>query len=401
MKAPLSGLKVLDMGWLMVGPMSARYLTDLGADTIKLESRKRRDPLRALGPFKDGKKGPERSLSYHMINAGKRSVALNLKTGRELALKLVAWADVLIESFSPGVIDDIGYSYDFLKTLNPGLIMVSTGILGRTGPYGRGTSGTGTTGASFAGATGLMGWADRSPTGPHGPWTDSVAPRFVVSSILAALHRRKLTNSGCYIDVAQAECGLHFLLPAFLEYAANGTDPVRVGRAGSRLRSPSGIFRCNGDDRWIAIDASDEQYWVSLKQVVGPALSDSRFDTIVGRIRERDAIEAALNAWTTPQDATSLEILLQGAGVPAHVVSQARDLELDGDLRHSNHYRSISDPEIGQAETTAPQFRLSRTPHVETRPAPRIGDSTREILKDICQLSDQEIMRLEGEGVVE
>jgi benzylsuccinate CoA-transferase BbsF subunit len=201
--------------------------------------------------------------------------------------------------------------------------------------------------------------------------------------------------------VAQAECGLQFLLPAFLEYAANGTDPVRVGHAGSRLRSPSGVFRCSGEDRWIAIDASDQQDWALLKRVVGPALSNLSFDSIIGRIRERDAIEAALNAWTMPQEATSVERLLQGAGVPAHVVSQARDLEADADLRHYDHYRNISDPEIGQAETTGPQFRLSQTQHVETKPAPRIGDSTREILTDICGLSDLEIVRLEGSGVVE
>jgi benzylsuccinate CoA-transferase BbsF subunit len=403
MSAPLSGLKVLDMGWLMVGPMSARYLTDLGAYTIKLESRKRRDPLRALGPFKDGKQGPERSLSYHMINAGKHSVAMNIRkeAGRDIVLKLVEWADVLIESFSPGVIDEMGYSYETLKTVNPNLIMVSTGILGRSGPRGLGTSGTGITGSAFAGATCLMGWPDRKPTGPHGPWTDSVAPRFVVSSILAALHRRKLTNAGCYIDVAQAECGLQFLLPAFLEHSANGTNPTRVGYAGSKLRSPCGIFRCKGEDRWIAIDASDQQDWISLKSVVGPPLADPGLDTIIGRIRAREAIEAALTAWTTPQDAKGVEILLQNAGVPAHVVCQAQDLTADADLRHHDHYRKISDPEIGETETTGPQFRLSVTPHVETRAAPRIGDSTKEILRDICGLSDEEITRLEGVGIVE
>jgi benzylsuccinate CoA-transferase BbsF subunit len=194
---------------------------------------------------------------------------------------------------------------------------------------------------------------------------------------------------------------LQFLLPAFLEHSANGTNPTRVGYAGSKLRSPCGIFRCKGEDRWIAIDASDQQDWISLKGVVGSPLADPSLDTIVGRIRGREAIEAALTAWTTPQDAKSAETLLQNAGVPAHVVCQARDLTADADLRHHNHYRKISDPEIGETETTGPQFRLSLTPHVETRAAPRIGDSTEEILRDICGLSDEEITRLEGAGIVE
>ena len=210
MASPLEGLKQVDIGWLMVGPVSARYLAELGAETVKVESGKRRDPLRSLGPFKDGERGPERTVSYHMVNANKRSLAVDLKEpeGLDIVLRLVAGADIFIESFTPGAIDDMGLSYAVLAASNPGLIMVSTGILGRKGLVGLGMSGTGLTGSAYAGATNLMGWPDRPPEGPYGPWTDGIAPRFVVACTLAAVHRRRTTGRGTYIDLAQAEAGL-------------------------------------------------------------------------------------------------------------------------------------------------------------------------------------------------
>lgn len=403
MASPLDGIKVLDMGWLMVGPASARYLTDLGAETIKLESRKRLDPLRSLGPFKDGRPGPERSLSYHKINASKRSIAINLRLeqGKKIARRLANWADILIESFTPGAIDEMGLSYDTLRESNPGLIMVSTGILGRTGPYGKGTSGTGVTGASYAGATALLGWKDRKPYGPRGPWTDAVAPRFVVSAILAALHRRQQTGEGCHIDVAQAECGVQFLLPAFMQYAANRVDPERDGRAGSPLRAPYGIYRCAGHDRWIAIDASSDPCWRALRELVGGELHDAAFRTLIGRLRNRERLDQAIAAWTDGRDAIELEERLQQAGVAAHVVSHALDLTHDGDLRHQGYFRPIEDAAIGATETIAPQFELSKTPMIEPRAAPRIGDSTGDILRFACGYSQSDIDRFAAEGVTE
>ena len=402
MPAPLEGLRVLDLGWLMVGPISARYLTDLGADTIKLESGRRKDPLRSMAPFKDGKRGPERSVVYHMINAGKRSLAMDIRgaAGKQIVHKLVKWADVLIESFSPGMIDRMGYSYRELSAINPRLIMVSTGILGRTGPYGLGTSGTGITGSAFSGATALLGWPDRKPTGPSGPWTDSVAPRFVVSSILAALHRRKATGAGCYIDVAQAECGLQFLLPAFADGSAHQRPMERRGHAGSVLRCPSGVFPCKGADRWITIDASDNASWLALKKVVGAPLSKPEFDTLIGRLRQRRDIEAIIGEWTRLQEPLELEACLQALQIAAHVVCNATDLAEDPDLKHYGHYNKVADPVIGEFVVTGPQFRLTATPHMPARPGPCIGDASDDILKSICGLSDGDIAKLKTDGIL-
>ncbi|HXM89440.1 MAG TPA: CoA transferase, partial [Candidatus Acidoferrum sp.] len=263
MAPPLDGVHVLDLSWVMVGPASGRYLADLGADVIKVESSKRIDPVRTLGPFKDGKTGPERSLSYHNLNAGKRCVAIDIRApeGREIVLRLADWADVVLESFTPGVLETLHLGYSDLSRRNQRIIMASTSLLGQTGPYAQGTSGVGTMGAAMSGATYQIGWPDREPAGPFGPWTDAVTPRFIVASILAALHRRLRAGMGSYIDAAQAEAGIQFMMPSYYEYAANGTIPERRGVAGSPLHVPQGLFRCAGEDRWIAIDASHPTDW--------------------------------------------------------------------------------------------------------------------------------------------
>jgi benzylsuccinate CoA-transferase BbsF subunit len=401
MKGPLEGLHVLDMGWVMVGPVTGRYLADLGADVVKLESSRRVDPLRTLGPFKDGKPGLERSISYHNLNAGKRSLTVDIKDprGREAILRLVEWADVVIESFSPGVLEDLGLAYPVLAARNPAVIVASTSLLGQTGPHARGTSGVGTMGASMSGASLLLGWPGHPPCGTYGPWTDAIAPRFIVPSILAALHRRRTTGRGCHIDVAQAEAGIQFLSPAWYQYAANGTVAERRGHAGSPLKVPHGVFRCAGRDRWIAIDASDEAAWQTLRTLVGGTLLDPAFDTLIGRLRRRDDVEREISAWTSPQQADELERSLQAAGVAAHVVSNSGDLARDPELLAA-HYRSIEDPVVGEAVIEGPRYRLDRTPERETRRGPRIGEHTQSILRDLCGYGDAEIGGLKAAGIL-
>src|SRR5580692_4105725 len=345
MAAPLDGIHVLDLSWVMVGPASARYLADLGADVIKVESSRRIDPVRTLGPFKDGRSGPERSVSYHNLNAGKRCITLDIRKpqGRELVLQLARWADVVLESFTPGVLDELQLGYRELSARNPRIIMASTAILGQTGPNAKGTSGVGTMGAAMSGATHQVGWPDRAPSGPFGPWTDGVAPRFIVASILAALHRRTRTGEGCYIDVAQSEAGVQFMMPAYYEFAANGKVPERRGVAGSPLRVPDGVYRCAGDDRWVAISASESEQFEALRKIIGGALRDPRFDTVLGRLRNRDAIDAAISEWTSRQESDAVESILQSVGVPAHIVSRGLDHGRDADLHHLGHFKKFAD----------------------------------------------------------
>ncbi len=400
--APLDGVHVLDLSWVMVGPASGRYLADMGADVIKVESSKRIDPVRTLGPFKDGKTGPERSIAYHNLNAGKRCIAIDIRRpeGREIVLRLTRWADVVLESFTPGVLETLHLGYSDLRQRNQRIIMASTSLLGQTGPFAKGTSGVGTMGAAMSGATYQIGWPDRKPAGPFGPWTDAVTPRFIVASILAALHRRSSSGMGCYIDVAQAEAGIQFTMPAYYEYAANGTIPERRGVAGSPMQIPQGAYRCSGEDRWIAIDASSPTHWEALRAVIGGDLRDAKFDTIVGRLRNRAELEAAIAGWTCEQRPEEIEHRLQSVGVPAHVVSGSGDLARDVDIVESGHLNKISDPVFGDADIEGPRFSLDRTCLPATRRGPRIGEHTNEVLATVLGMSETEIAQLSEAGVL-
>lgn len=402
MAAPLEGVHVLDLSWVMVGPASARYLADMGADVIKVESSKRIDPVRTLGPFKDGKFGFERSVSYHNLNAGKRCIAIDIRRpeGREIVLRLTDWADVVLESFTPGVLETLHLGYADLRNRNDRIIMASTSLLGQTGPYAKGTSGVGTMGAAMSGATYQIGWPDREPTGPWGPWTDAVTPRFIVASILAALHRRSRTGEGCYLDVAQAEAGIQFLMPAYYEYAANRRIPERRGIAGSPIQAPQGVYPCSGEDRWIAIDGSHPAHWDALRGLIGGELRDAKFDTIIGRLRNRAALDEAIASWTHAQEVEAIEHRLQMAGVPSHVVSRGGDLARDADLLEAGHLHKINDPVFGDADIEGPRFSLSRTGLHPTRRGPRIGEHTKEVLAEVLGMSPAEIAQLDNSGVL-
>jgi benzylsuccinate CoA-transferase BbsF subunit len=221
-----------------------------------------------------------------------------------------------------------------------------------------------------------------------------------VPSILAALHRKSRTAEGCYIDVAQAEAGIQFVAPAYYEYAANGTIPARRGYARSPLRCPHGVYQSAGDDRWIVIDASRDEHWRALREIVAGALLDPKFDLLIGRLRSRDEIDRALGEWTRSRDAEETERILQRAGVPAHIVSRAGDLARDSHLRAANHFKKIEDPEFGEAEIEGPRFWFERTKLPETRRGPRIGEHTKEVLTTVLRLSDAEIADLAESGVL-
>lgn len=401
MPAPLANLRVLDLSWVMVGPMSGRYLADLGAEVIKVESSRRLDPLRTLGPFRDAVPHPEKTLSYHFINAGKRSLTLDLNApaGRDIVKRLVRHVDVVIESFTAGTLERMGLGWEQLHAENPRLIMASSCLFGQTGPE-RAASGVGTLGAAYSGASFLVGWPDRKPTGPYGPWTDSVTPRFVVAGILAALRRRARDGQGCYVDVSQAEAGLQFLLPAYYEYAANGRVPQRAGGTPDPLRAPSGVFRCAGDDRWISIDASADHHWQALRRAAAPALGDPAFDTLVGRLRNRARLHERLEDWTRAHEAQPLEHVLQAQGIPAHVVCNCEELATDPDLVGDGYYAEVSDPVIGGFRLRNAQCSIRPAATMPARPAPRIGDSTEEILKGVGGYSDAEIAAFREAGVL-
>src|SRR5262249_29520011 len=167
------------------------------------------------------------------------------------------------------------------------------------------------------------------------------------------------------------------------------------------LLAPQGVYPCAGKDRWVAIDAAAQDQWTSLRNLIGGALGDTRFDTIVGRLRNREDLDRAIAQWTHLRESDAVEAELQAVRIPAHVVSRGLDLERDADLRHVGHFVKIDDPAIGEVEIEGPRAAFDRTPAAPTRRGPRIGEHTHEILREVCAMSEQEIVCLSADGILQ
>jgi CoA-transferase family III len=207
---PLADVRILDFMWVMAGPASTRILADYGATVIRIESPTRVDTARTLQPFHNNTAGADSSGLFSNCNAGKFGISLDLANprSREVVQDLLQWAQVVTESFSPKAMRAWGYDYESLRKLKPDLIMLSTCLMGQSGPLSR-IAGFGNMAAAISGFHNLTGWPDRPPAGPFGAYTDYVSPRFTALAILAALDHHRRTGEGQYIDQSQAEASLH------------------------------------------------------------------------------------------------------------------------------------------------------------------------------------------------
>jgi benzylsuccinate CoA-transferase BbsF subunit len=401
-RLPLDGVRVLDFMWVMAGPASTRYLADYGATVVRIESATRIDTARTLQPFKDAVSGPERSGLVMNLNAGKLSLCLNLDHpgARPVVERLVRWADIITESFSPRGMKGFGLDYESVTKMNPSVIMLSSCLNGQYGPHAS-LAGFGTMGAQLAGFGELAGWPDRGPAGPFGAYTDYVAPKFTVVAVLAALEYRRRTGKGQHIDLSQAEASQQFLGPALLDYTVNGRVATRAGNSSPEY-CPHGVFPCAGNDRWIAIACTVQAQFVALSGVASKGwAADERYATLAARMANREALEATIGEWTAGCERDDLESALIAAGVPAHRVSTAMDAFNDPHLAALGHFPTVQHAEVGEVPVEASRIRLSRTPAQPPAPAPMIGEHNEQVLAGILGMSEEEIIEVVASGALE
>lgn len=399
---PLQDLKVLDLFWVLAGPGATRMLADYGATVVHVESTLRVDTLRTIGPFHGGVPHPDGSGPFNSTNAGKLCLTLDLgrEEARGVLRDLVRWADVFTESFSPGVTEGLGFGYPALCELNPGLIAISSCLLGQTGPL-RDFAGFGQLSAAMAGFHDLCGWPDRPPAGPFGAYTDYIAVRYNCIAILAALEHRERTGEGQYIDLSQTESALHFLGPALLDYTTNGRVQRAAGNRDATM-SPHGVYPAAGEDRWLALAVRHDREWPALCAALDRAdlADDPGLRTPEGRRAAAPAIDAAIAAWTGARDAREAEQLLQGLGLAAHAVLDMDGVYADPQLDHRGHFLEIPHPHHGSTTVEASRFRLSRTPARVPDRAPTFGAHNREVLEGILGYDAGRIAALEACGAL-
>ena len=390
--SPFAGIKVADFSWVGVGPMMGKALADHGATVVRIESPGRLDLLREAPPFKDGVPGPNRSQFYANFNTSKLGMTLDLKTapGRELATRMAGWADVVIESFTPGTMARFGLDYATLAADRDDLVMLSTCMRGQFGPE-RGYSGFGNQGAAVAGLFNLVGWPDRPPCGPWGAYTDFISPRFGTAALVAALRHRRRTGLGQYIDLSQVECGTRFLAPAVLDYAANGHIVQALGQ-GSPLACPHGVFPASGHERYVAVAVETPAQWNALTHIVDLGCT---FDD---RFQHADAVYAALAAWLADLEPFAAAERLQRAGVPAYAVMRPSDLYEDAQLRHREFFVTLNHAEMGSTPYDGPATRYSATPQHLRSAAPTLGQHNAQVMREMLGMSKAEISRFAGDG---
>jgi crotonobetainyl-CoA:carnitine CoA-transferase CaiB-like acyl-CoA transferase len=400
----LEGIHLLDFTWYGVGPVTTKYLADNGADVIRIESAARLDGLRLAPPWKDAKPGVNNSQFFASYNTSKKGITLDMNKpqAREIFLKLLPWADVVSESFTPKTLRNWRVDYEHLRELKPNLIMLSTCMQGQTGPN-RDYPGFGNLMAALSGFYYIAGYSEGAPPcPPYGAYTDFIAPRFAACALIAALDYKRRTGVGQYIDMAQYEAALHNLAPAMIDYFATGRVLGPMANRSPRY-APHGAYRCadeDGHERWLALAVASDDEWAATLSVLGNPAADARFATMSGRLANPAALDAFIGELTALRSVDELTTALQAAGVAAYPVQNCMDLHRDENLAAFGYWHWLDHQHMGPSPYEGLQHRMSRTPGDLRTPAPVLGQHNEEILGGLLGMSTAEIARLKDEKVV-
>jgi crotonobetainyl-CoA:carnitine CoA-transferase CaiB-like acyl-CoA transferase len=372
---PLSGIRVLDFAWALVGSITTKTLGDLGAEVVKIESRTRPDLARMDVQVSVSSQGnwDDKPWFAH-LNSSKRSVSLDMKNplSREILDPLIEWADVVVENFSPGTMKKLGLDYDSLSKRNPGIVMVSGSVFGQTGPMAQewGVDGTG---GALSGRTFLTGYPDRDPVIPGAvPYGDVIVPYVMVAGVAAALQHRRETGKGCHIDASMYEICVQQMRDSLLP---NG-QKQRMGNADPNVLFQD-VFPAKGDDRWVAISLFDEADRTKLLAITG----------------------ADIATWTSSQADHAIAAELQAAGIACGVVQDCEDMiDHDPQLAERGALVTLDHPILGPFGHIATPIQFSRDAFQPFR-APGMGEHCAEIASTLAGLSDTRIAELEAAGV--
>jgi benzylsuccinate CoA-transferase BbsF subunit len=396
------GIRMIEFGWAVVGPLTTSWAGGYGAQVIKVETKTRPDIIRSMTPFKEDRVNLDNSLFFGRENAGKLSISLNLKHPKavQLAKDLVSLSDVVLDSYTAGVMARYGLGYEDLKRIKPDIIMLSSCMYGQTGRL-RSMPGYGVPLTAISGLTYLCGWPDRQPTGPYGSYTDYLVPRFNLLAIAAALDYRRRTGEGIYLDAAQLESSVQFVAPILLDYQANGHIGRRAANRDDR-GAPHGVYPCRGKEQWIAISVMTEEQWKGFCRALGqPSWTASpEFAEFGARKKNEEKLDQRVAAWTSDRVAREAMEILQVEGVPAGVANSGRDLGEDPQLRHDRYFTRLSHPEMGEVDYAPHSVTFSRSPQRINR-SPCLGEHTEQICKEILGLSEEAFDQLKGGGVFE
>jgi len=398
---PLEGVRVLDLGQFIAIPFCTLWLSWLGAEVIVIESR-RRLTSRTAPPFAPGMPGNlDASGYFNLLYSAKKSCTVDMTTaaGRELVRRLAGVCDIMVDNFSTGVLEKLGLGYDTIARDNPAIIMVSNGAFGRIGEL-RNARGLHSAVNLFSGVADVTGYADGHPRILGGVLPDPLSGTYSGFAAMAALYHRGKTGKGQFVDVAMYEAMLTMIPEAVIDLTLNDVDPKRIGNR-DRIHAPHGIYRCSGEDTWIAISVTDETKWAAFCRASGHAgwLADARFTDAAKRQQNVAALDLAVEDWTRAIDVHTATDLLQAAGVPAGPVLRVDELLDNEQLQALGAVVTIDHPVAGARRQMGLPWTMDSL-GADYRRAPLLGEHTREVLTTLLGVSDADYAKFETDGVL-
>ena len=397
-RAPLAGVRVLELTANWAGPLAARHLADLGAEVIKIEAPDR--PATRGGRYPGGdpfRHHYNRAAYFNKLNRNKLGITLNLDDdeGREVFLRLVAESDVVLENNSPRVMRNFDLQYPVLREVNPEIIMVSISGFGQTGPdrdyvaYGANVEAS----CGLAAATGYA--DDDRPYRSTLFYADPVTGAHAAIAILAALHHRETSGEGQYVDMSLHENGITFFPEAVLEYTVTGKLAKRRGNR-HPMHAPQGCYPSYGDDSWMSLCIRSAEEWKSLAETIGRAdlAADPELATPAGRRSRHDEIDMAISEWTRQYDHNEAASMLQDAGVPAAPVLANWEMVSNRHFHARGFYQPMEHPEMGVFPYPGIPWKLSATPGVVRKASPLYGEHNSEVFRGLLGLSEEELAPL-------
>lgn len=402
-RLPLAGVRIIDFTAFWAGPSATHLLAALGADVVKIESIQRPDGIRfAGGPREDADRWWEYSWLFHGVNVNKRSITLDLGSpdGIEIAKKLIAGADAVIENFSPRVMEQFGLGYDVVAEINPEAVMLRMPAFGLDGPW-RDRVGFAPTMEQLSGMAWLTGYPDGAPMAPRGA-CDPLSGAHAVFCLIMALQQRDHSGRGQLVELPMVEAALNVTAEQVIEHDVNGVLLEREGNRGPAA-APQNVYACAGEEQWIALAVADDRQWRALQALLGePAWAmDQRLTHHAGRRVHHDLLDRELEKWFAGQRLDKVVENLADAGIPAAPVVLPPDVIDNPQLQARGFFEQLTHPHTGDNPYAGPPFaRLRNVERWCRTPPPTLGEHNEEVLCKELGLSRDRLAQLREAGII-